>query len=122
MIENVFFELIKGDTYERNIIIEKYTSEISQKFFSVKSKATDKRVILQKSLDNGITLMDTDNDKRTYQIFIESTDTDNMKTGDYFFDVEIITPTKTIPIKRTIVKGTFRLNTEITTTDNERGA
>ena len=35
---------------------------------------------------------------------------------------EIITPTKTIPIKRTIVKGTFRLNTEITTTDNERGA
>ena len=96
MVENEIFELIKGDTYERNIIIEKYTSEISQMFFSVKSKETDKRVILQKSLDNGITLMDIDDDKRTYQIFIDSTDTDNMKTGDYFFDVEIITPTNIV--------------------------
>jgi len=120
-MENELFELYRGDTYERNIIVLKYTSNIDEVYFSVKSKESDKRTVLQKSLNNGITLADVEDDKRTYQILINSTDTDGMKTSDYYFDIEIITNTDDKPLKKTIVKGTFRLKPEITTTDNERG-
>lgn len=120
-MENVLFELYRGDTYERNIVISKYTSNIDEIYFSIKKKEDDKRIVLQKTLDNGITLADVESDKHIYQILINSTDTDNMKIGDYYFDIEIITNTDNKPLKKTIVKGTFRLNTEITTTDNERG-
>lgn len=121
MIENAKFNFRKGDTYSRDFTISDYEFDIDKVFFSVKNNSSDKRVVLQKTLDNGITLVSDEEGVKTYNILIDATDTDNMKVGyDYFFDIEIYT---TIvggsAIKQTPIVGTLTLKEIATDTANE---
>jgi len=123
MIETNFGFRI-GDTYERNFAILKYTSDIDEVYFSVKKSDDDKKVILQKTLDNGITLMDDILEdgvrKRTYQLWIDADDTEDMKVDvEYPFDIEIVTEKEDTDIKRTIIKGTVTLSAATTRKWNE---
>lgn len=121
MIDNALFEFRKGDTYSRDFTISGYESEISKVFFTVKNNSSDKRYVLQKTLNHGITLVDNTDNIRTYNILINATDTDDMKVGyDYFFDIEIVSPgVGTELIKTTPVIGTLRLKEISTQTINE---
>jgi len=128
-MNNVIFEFHIGDTYTRDLTIDGYSAEISNVFFSVKNNNADKRVILQKKLDDGITLTDVvyDGDtivSRTYNILINATDTERMKTDyEYPFDIQINTPgVGTDVIKKTIISGIFRLTDATTRVYNEGGA
>lgn len=128
-MNNVIFEFHIGDTYTRDLTIDGYSAEISNVFFSVKNNNADKRVILQKRLDDGITLTDVvyDGDtivSRTYNILINATDTERMKTDfEYPFDIQINTPgVGTDVIKKTIISGIFRLTDATTRVYNEGGA
>lgn len=122
MIDNALFEFRKGDTYSRDFTISGYESEISKVFFTVKNNSSDKRYVLQKSLEDGISLVSDEESIETYNILINATDTDNMKVDyDYFFDVEIISPgVNNEEIKQTIITGTLRLKEVATQTVNER--
>lgn len=113
-----------GDTYERNLTISKYADDIDEMYFSIKKNDGDKRVILQKTLGNGITIVTDETIDgvryRTYQLFIDATDTENMKTGvDYPFDIEIVTDKDETKLKETIVKGNVILNDATTRVWNE---
>ena len=121
MIENVLFEFRKGDTYSRDFTITDYELEISKVFFTVKNKSSDKRYVLQKKLNDGITIVSDEEGVKTYNILINATDTDDMKVDyDYFFDVEIVSPgTGTDEIKQTLMVGTLRLKEVATQTVNE---
>jgi len=128
-MNNVIFEFHIGDTYTRDLTIDGYSADISNVFFSVKNNNADKRVILQKKLDDGITLIDVvyDGDtivSRTYNILINATDTERMKTDfEYPFDIQINTPgVGTDVIKKTIISGIFRLTDATTRVYNEGGA
>ena len=59
-MEDVLFEFYRGDTYSRDFTIEGYTSPIDKVFFTVKENVEDKKPVLQKTLGNGITLVDED--------------------------------------------------------------
>ena len=113
-----------GDTYERNLTISKYADDIDEMYFSIKKNDDDKSVVLQKTLDNGITIVTDETIDgvryRTYQLFIDANDTENMKTGvEYPFDIEIVTDKDETKLKKTIVKGNVILNNATTRVWNE---
>lgn len=121
MIDNAIFEFRKGDTYSRDFTITDYESEISKVFFTVKSKSSDKRYVLQKTLNDGITLVSDEEGVKTYNILINATDTDDMKVDyEYFFDIEIVSPgANNDEIKQTPIIGTLILTEVATQTINE---
>ena len=113
-----------GDTHERNLTISKYADDIDEMYFSIKKNDGDKRVILQKTLENGITIVTDETIDgiryRTYQLFIDANDTESMKTGvEYPFDIEIVTDKDETKLKKTIVKGNVILNDATTRVWNE---
>lgn len=123
MIENVIFEFYRGDTYTRDFSIKPSNLSIEEIFFTVKEKEDDKRALIQKKINDGITLADVDEEKKTYNLLIDADDTDDFRISDYPFDIEIIMPTSTTKKKKkTIIKGIMRLKNDITTNHNERGA
>lgn len=116
---NVLFEFYRGDTYSRDFSITGYKSPIDKIFFTVKENENDKKFVLQKTLENGITLLEEDGDSKIYNILIDAQDTDDLKPDyDYPLDIEIHTNEEPV-IKRTIVTGTLRLTTDITRPINE---
>lgn len=120
-MEGVVFEFYRGDTYSRDFVINGYSSPISKVYFTVKENAEDKKAVLQKTLNNGITLVEESEDMKAYNLLICCTDTDDMKADyDYVFDIEIHSPgTDDMPIKKTIITGKLRLKASSTRTCNE---
>lgn len=120
-MENVLFEFYIGDTYTRDFTISGYSSEIDEIFFTAKKDENDKRYVMQKKLNNGITLVDTEEDTKTYNILIDASDTDDLKADtNYYFDIKIITPvTSGEQIEKTIITGTMRLKNHATRQYNE---
>lgn len=126
-MDNVLFEYYIGDTYTRDLTIEDYSADIDEIYFSVKQNNKDKHTVLQKTLDNGITLVDIQYDEddnitsRTYNLLINPDDTESLKPDfDYSFDFEIVSPgANNSEIKKTIITGTFRVLNTTTRKYNE---
>jgi hypothetical protein len=119
-MDNILFEFYRGDTYTRDFTVTGWSLSISQIYFTVKEAVGDKKFVLQKTLGNGITLVDKEDGIETYNLKICCTDTDNMKTDkDYVFDIEIHSQGVEETIKKTIVTGTLRLKASATRTCNE---
>ena len=114
-MNNLEWTWFRGDTCEKMINISGWNKEIDQMYFTIKKEEKDKDIVLQKTLGNGITKV-TDTEIESYLLVIDATDTDDL-TPDYgyVFDIEIVSGTA----KRTIVKGTITLTTDITQTINE---
>lgn len=114
-MNNLEWTWFRGDTYEKMINISGWDKEITQMYFTMKKEEKDKDIVLQKKLGNGITKV-TDDEIESYLLVINATDTDDLLTDyGYVFDIEIVSGS----IKRTIVKGTITLTTDITQTINE---
>lgn len=120
-MENVVFEFYRGDTYTRDFTIEGWEMPIDKVYFTVKENVEDKKFVLQKTLDNGITLVDDENNVKTFNLKIACIDTDKMKANvDYVFDIEIHSlGFEGEVIKKTIATGTVRLKASATKTCNE---
>ena len=120
--ENLEFHI--GDTYERNFTISQYSEDIDEMYLSIKKSNDDEKVVLQLTLDNGLTIVTDETIDgiryRTYQIMFDATDTENMKTGvEYPFDIEIVTDKDTTKLKKTVVEGYVILNPATTRVWNE---
>lgn len=114
-MNNIEWTWFRGDTCEKMINISGWDKEITQMYFTMKKEEKDKDIVLQKKLGNGITKV-TDDEIESYLLVINATDTDDLLTDyGYVFDIEIVSGS----IKRTIVKGTITLTTDITQTINE---
>ena len=121
-MENIIFEFYRGDTYSRDFAIKPASVNIEQIYFTVKQKENDRKYVLQKTIGNGITLVDVDEEKKIYNLLIDADDTNDFKIADYSFDIEIIIPTTTTKKKKkTIITGVISLKNDITTNHNERG-
>lgn len=114
-MNNIEWAWFRGDTCEKMINISGWDKEITQMYFTMKKEEKDKDTVLQKKLGNGITKV-TNDEIESYLLVINATDTDDLLTDyGYVFDIEIVSGS----IKRTIVKGTITLTTDITQTINE---
>ena len=114
-MEKINFNFVKGDTYSRGFTIEGFDFPITQVYFTVKEKPSDKNYVIQKVLNKGIEL-DPDVPNR-YVLTIEADDTNKCKTNfNYVFDIQIVGES----IKRTIIGGNLRLEDwDITSKENE---
>lgn len=122
IIEDAEFEFYRGDTYSRNFSVSGWSREITEVYFTVKENLDDKHYVLQKKLNNGITVADKTDDTVVFNLLIDATDTDNLKADtDYSFDVEIHSVASTGDIiKKTIITGTLRVSASATKTCNEK--
>lgn len=120
-MKDILIEFYRGDTYSRDFTITGWSLPISKIYFTVKEDIEKKSFALQKTLGNGITLVEEDEEKKTYNLTICCTDTDDMKVDtDYTFDIEIHSEgTSDMAIKKTIATGTLRLKGSATRTCNE---
>ena len=121
MLENILFEFYRGDTYQRDFTVTGWSFPISKAFFTVKEKEEYKTAVLQKTLENGITLVSDENGVKTFNLLIDSTDTNFMKADfDYVFDIEIHSDgLNGEMLKKTIITGIVRLKGSATRTCNE---
>lgn len=110
-------EVTRGDTakYRLKILtsndVEITTNDITNIYFSVKENFKNTDVLLQKQLNDGITL----GEDGYYHIVISSTDTDELSFGDYYYDIQLNITNE----KYTIVKGIFKIDWEITDVESE---
>lgn len=115
-MENVIFSFYRGDTYTRNIVIKGLERKITKIYFTAKKDVENKNASLQKKLNDGITIVEENQDGVIINILINATDTDSLDVDvDYVFDIEI----HCNDFKRTIVTGFLRLKPSSTRTYNE---
>ena len=80
-------------------------------YFTVKTAFSSREYLFQKRLStNQIEYLDG-----SYEFFIESQDTDNLRIGSYVFDIEVVAGAD---IKQTFV-GNLVLTNEVTFAENE---
>ena len=105
IIENLF--LVKGDTFAFDLIISDIQeADITSIFFSIKKDKEDKNYTLQKSLSDGITLIDT----LKYCVRIEPQDFEILPCGSYYYDLQITLGDEIY----TVMMGTLRVEEDIT--------
>ena len=114
-MEKINFNFVKGDSYSRGFIVDNFPLSITQMYFTVKEKSSDRNFVIQKRLNQGI-IKDTDTANR-YILSIDPSDTDDLKVNtNYVFDIEIIAGS----YKKTIIGGNLKLDDwDITSKKNE---
>jgi hypothetical protein len=83
---------IKGDTFSCGFTIENLGQNIETAKFTCRDSLNDNsNVLFQKTLNNGITLVETDvqNDIKKYAVRVAPEDTKNLQAGTYYYDLEI---------------------------------
>lgn len=117
---DILFEFYRGDTYTRDFTITGWSLPISNIYFTVKENVNNKNACLQKTLNNGITIVDEKENSHTFNLNIDCTDTDSLKANtNYVFDIEIHSKVGEKLIKRTITTGILKLKASATKTCNE---
>ena len=83
---------VKGDTYSSGLTVEDLGQDLDTAYFTCRENLNDNSdVLFVKALNNGITLVDYDeeNDIRKYAIRIVPEDTKELQSGTYYYDLEI---------------------------------
>lgn len=109
-------KIIRGD-YKNISFVRKdmngvVIEEIPEKvYFTVKSDVYSDKVLIQKTLEDGITV----DDDFVYHIELTASDTDDLQFGEYVYDIEIKNGDK----PKTIKKGTLTIDGEVTHANDE---
>lgn len=121
MVTDAIFEFYRGDTYSRDFTLKGWGLSIDKVYFTVKEKVENKKAVLQKKLNDGITLVSDEDGVKTFNLLICCTDTEELKTDfDYVFDIEIHSyGVDGDIIKKTIITGNLRLKASSTRACNE---
>ena len=114
MIETKF-EFFRGDTYVRNFAIF-WDKKITNVFFTLKNTSEDKNAIIHKKLNEGINLMDINEDGNIYLLTIDADDTEYLTSNtNYYFDIVVLSEN----IKQTAIVGTLTLKENYTRKKDE---
>lgn len=81
-------ELIRGDTLSFNFILNE---TLNNAYFTCKrtTKKDDTDYLFQKSLGNGISLVEESEEGKVYAVRIAPEDTHDIDKGKYFYDLQI---------------------------------
>ena len=116
MAKLVDYEIKRGDTtnLKKFRITDKngevlHLTDTDYLYFTIKQNANSATVLLQKTLNNGITL----GNDGYYHITMEATDTNKLTYGNYQYDIEL-KATEPKEFVKTLIEGTIILTEEIT--------
>lgn len=110
-------KITRGDYDDTNAFVRKdrfgnvITSIPEKVYFTVKDSTTSNTVLIQKTLNNGITV----DENYVYHIEFNASDTDNLMFGEYVYDIEIKNGDK----PKTIQKGILEIESEVTHASDE---
>ena len=120
MAKIIDYEFKRGDTNVLNkfrIInngkVVKLTNE-QQLYFTLKSNPNSKKVLVQKTINNGIEL----GEDGYYHITLEPNDTSKLNYGGYVYDIEFKKFNPKVFV-RTLLEGTITLTDEVTWEEDE---
>ena len=102
-------KMVRGDTFSFGIeydFDDESTQDLDTCYFSCKLNSDDDEYVFQKSIGDGISKVD-DNQ---YRVRIAPEDTQNIKTGKYYYDLQIGLNNDVF----TIIKGVLTIEREIT--------
>lgn len=79
---------IRGNTYSFNFIVDE---EIDNAYFTAKrtTNKDDTDYLFQKTLNNGISLVDTTEEGYVYAVRVAPEDTNDIEKGKYYYDLQI---------------------------------
>ena len=105
---NQNLSMIRGDTFSFDLVLSDLDgSSIRSVFFTVKRKAADTDVVLQKTLENGISLLE----ETTYRVRVAPEDTTGVAAGKYAYDLQIGVENDVY----TVLMGTLQIIQDVTT-------
>ena len=96
----------RGNTYSSGLIVEGLNQDLDSIYFTCRDSLNDdSNILFEKSIGNGISLVDYDahKDIREYAIRIAPSDTKNIQSGSYFYNLNVSVNGDTF----TIMKGKF---------------
>lgn len=111
----MILRMIRGDTagfyfQEIDQSGEPMTNKADKVFFTVKNRPTDQDFVLQKTIED----MEFD-ESGNYTFTIQPADTNELKFGKYFYDIEVIRD----GVKTTLTLDEFIIEPEVTWVENE---
>lgn len=102
---------VRGDTYSIGFKTEGFGQELDNVYFTCRDNLTDEGTILfQKSLNDGITLVDQTQDVYSYNVRVAPEDTRDIQAGTYYYDLQININEDVF----TIMKGKFIIEQDCT--------
>ena len=104
---------VRGDTYSSGLVVENLGQDLDTAYFTCRDNLNDNGVILfEKSLNDGISLVEYDAEKdiRKYAIRVEPEDTENIQSGTYYYDLQVYVNGDVF----TIMKGRFIIKQDAT--------
>lgn len=115
------FTFHKGRTFSQDFSVINFKGKIDNILFTACENPENKHYCLRKSLGDGITLVDEGTDEdgnnyKTYNLLIEATDTDHLKSKvKYGYDIAMYSNKQ----KHQLMEGTLTLSSIQTKTCNE---
>lgn len=110
-INNITHE--RGDTFSCGVEAEGLGQDLETIYFTCRENLNDNsKILFQKKLNNGITLVNYDQEKdiRQYAVRIAPEDTANIQSGNYYYDLQIGVNSDIF----TIMKGLFVIEQDCT--------
>ena len=104
---------VRGDTFSHSIVVQGLEQDLEGVYFTCRDSLNDdSNVLFQKSLNNGITYLyyDEEKDERTYVVRVAPSDTNDIQSGTYFYDEQVIVNGDVV----TIMKGRFIIEQDAT--------
>lgn len=107
---------VKGDTYSSGLVVEGLGQDLDNIYMTCRDSLNDdSEILFEKALNNGITLVeyDEENDIRKYAIRIAPADTKDLQAGTYYYDLQVDINSDVF----TVMKGQFIIEQEVTRKD-----
>jgi len=104
---NYELSMVRGDTFSFDVNFSEFEDKtIDGLFFTVKRKEFDKKFIIQKSLEDGITT----EAEYSYRVRVAPDDTRTVIPGSYVYDLQVCIGDDVY----TILKGNFSIQPDVT--------
>ena len=103
--KNINLCMVRGDTLAFSFEVEGINT-LDTAYFSCKANADDENYVFQKSLTDGISLVETGK----YRVRVAPEDTSNIEVGSYYYDLEIGANSDIF----TILKGVLKVEQDVT--------
>lgn len=102
---------IKGDTFSHSLIVEDLGQEFESIYFTCRDSLNDdSNILFEKSLNNGITCIEDENNVRKYIVRVDPADTKDLQAGTYYYDEQVAVNGDVF----TIMQGKFIVKQDVT--------
>ncbi len=82
---NKNIQMVRGDTLAFGLEFDGLDQNLDSAYFTCKQNDTETEFVFQKSLGNGIELVETNK----YRVRVAPEDTANIEAGNYYYDLQI---------------------------------